>query len=270
MRHLIATTDFSEVANNAVRYACHLAQDLDAQVTLLHSFIIPVTFSDTPMPIIPVDESRAVAEERMAAFASSLQQEFAGLSIRTKVMYGDIVDCLGELSEESAPLLVVMGNSGDETPLWMGSNLMNALKNLKLSVMGVPAGVSYSPVKNICLASDLKHVEQDIPVDRIRELRTVTGGTLHLLHINTGGKSTAADESGRSMLMKRLSPPEPTFHEVVNTDIEAGISEFVAANGMDWLVLIPHKYSLLEKIFHKSQTKAVARVSPVPVIAMHV
>jgi len=268
MRNLIATTDFSEVANNAVRYACRFALDIDAQITLLHSFVIPVTFSDTPMPIIPVDESRAVAEERMDAFAQELREEFPGLAIRSKIMYGDIVDCLREVYEEGGvPLLVIMGNSGEGTPLWMGSNLMNALKRLKISVMGVPAGVTYAPVKNICLASDLKHVEQDLPVQQLKELTDVTGGALHVVHVNN--RNTPADEAGLMILLQRLAPLEPEFHEEANTDIEAGISDFVDRQGMDWLVLIPHKYSLLENLFHKSQTKAVARVSNIPVIAMH-
>ncbi len=269
MHHIIATTDFSDVANNAIQYACRLAQDLNASVTLLHSFVIPVTFSDTPMPVIPVDESREIAEERMNTYIRQLQADFPGMEINRKIMYGDIVDCLKEYTEAAPPLLVVMGNSGDDVPGWMGSNLVNALKNLSIPVMGVPAGMSYAPVKNICLASDLKHVTQGggFPVKQMQRLTEATQAKLHILHINTG--NMPKDTGEEMYLRERLVSLQPAYHVQDHTDIEEGIRNFVTENGMDWLIMIPHKYSLLEKLFHKSQTKAVARSSSIPVIALH-
>ncbi len=269
MYHIIATTDFSDVANNAMQYACHLAQDLNASVTLLHSFVIPVTFSDTPMPVIPVDESREIAEERMTSYTRQLQADFPGLEINRKIMYGDIVDCLREYTETAPPLVVVMGNSGDDVPGWMGSNLVNALKNLNIPVMGVPAGRSYAPVKNICLASDLKHVTQGggLPVKQMQRLAEATRAKLHILHINTG--NTAKDVGEEIYLREQLTVLQPTYHIQEHADIEAGIRDFVTEYQMDWLIMIPHKYSLLAKLFHKSQTKAVTRSSNIPVIALH-
>jgi nucleotide-binding universal stress UspA family protein len=261
-RTIIATTDFSDIADNAVRYACHLAVDVHVQVTLLHSFVIPVTFSDTPMPILPLDESRQIAEERMNSYLNQLRIDFPSLEIHSRIMYGDVVDCIHELSDDMAPLLVVMGNSGDDMPLWMGSNLMKALKKLKRSVMGVPLGVSYAPVKSICLTSDLK-IQEYGPLTALKEL---TGAALHLLHINNG---KATGPNGKSDLLEKLAGLQPQYHEEENTDIDAGIQDFLNAHQIEWLILVPHKYSLLESLFHKSQTRAVARTSQIPVIALH-
>jgi hypothetical protein len=47
---IIAATDFSDVAENAVNYACSLATAQKAEVMVIHSFIVPVMFSDIPMP----------------------------------------------------------------------------------------------------------------------------------------------------------------------------------------------------------------------------
>ncbi len=268
MHQIIATTDFSDVANNAIQYACHFARDLKASVTLLHSFVIPVTFSDTPMPVIPVDESREIAEERMNAFVQQLQLDFPDLEITRKIMYGDIVDCLKDYTEENDPLLVIMGNSGDDIPGWMGSNLVNALKNLNIPVMGVPIGMTYAPVQKICLATDLKHSSRGgLPVMQLRRLTAATGATLHVIHINNG--SSEPNTLEELYLKQQLESIRYTYHVEVNTDIEAGIRNYVNEQGMDWLLMIPHKYSLLEKLFHKSQTKAVTRSSNIPVVALH-
>jgi len=266
-RTIIATTDFSDIADNAVRYACQLASDVHAQVTLLHAFVIPVTFSDSPMPILPLDESRKVAEERMESYRSHLQSEFPGLQIRSQIMYGDVVDCLHELSDDTTPTLVIMGNSGDDLPIWMGSNLVKALKKLNISVMGVPAGISYTPVRQICLTSDLKVSGYDLLAGQLRTLTELTGASLHILHVNNGNKSAGPD--AKDLMLKSLSPMQPQYHEEVNSDIEAGIRDFVNAQQIDWLIVVPRKYSLLQSMFHKSQTRAVARVSNIPVIALH-
>jgi hypothetical protein len=38
---------------------------------------------------------------------------------------------------------------------------------------------------------------------------------------------------------------------------------------MDWLVVIPHRHSFFEGLFHKGHVKAMVRMSKVPIVALH-
>src|SRR6476620_2365331 len=150
MKEILVATDFSDAAENAVHYACNLAKDLNASVTILHSFIIPVTFSDVPMPIMPIDEGRRIAEDRINELSASLKQSYSGVEIKSKIMFGDIIDCIEEHSEAGAPLFVVLGNSGSgESSFWLGSNVLSGLKNLRQNVIALSPDVKYRKPEKI-------------------------------------------------------------------------------------------------------------------------
>ncbi len=55
---IIAATDFSDIAQNAVKYACNLAIAQKADLLILHSYIMPVMFSDVPIPAALVNDAQ--------------------------------------------------------------------------------------------------------------------------------------------------------------------------------------------------------------------
>ncbi len=268
---ILVATDFSPIAETAVGYACRLARDFQAPLTLLHAFVIPVTFSDTPMPVMPLDEGRTIAEERLQAIVADLHREFPEIEIERKVMFGDITDCLEEYMEIEKPWMVILGNSGTaEQALWLGSNVLAVLKNLKNTVMAIPPEVSYRKPEKICFACDFKNIADHLQTEDLMQLASRTGAQLHVLNVDYQNKNYSTNTLPESPeLHAMLAPLNPVYHFVEKENVEEGIQEFITANQMDWLVIVPHKYSFLESLFHKSHTKAIMKKVHIPLIAMH-
>ena len=271
MPHLLVATDFSDVAENTVRYACQLAGHLRAEVVLLHSFMIPVTFSDTPMPIMPVDEGKEIAEERMTELADQLRATYPDISISSKVMFGDIVDCIEEYSEKEAPLMVMLGNSGSgESTLWLGSNVLSALRSLKKTVVAVPNDAVYRKPEKICFACDFKNIADTFQSEKLVRLLNAVGGQLHVLNVDHQNKNfTPETPHETTELHNVLNSLNPVYHYVEKDNVEEGIQEFIETNHMDWLVIVPHKHSFFESLFHKSHTKAIMKMVHIPLVAIH-
>jgi nucleotide-binding universal stress UspA family protein len=273
MPAIITATDFSEIGSNAVRYACHLAKDNNASVTVVHSFIVPIAFSDTPMPVMPIDDSKDIAEGLMKKELNALKAQFPDLQLVGKIMYGDIIDCLQEyIEEEEKPWIVVLGNSGtgDESSLWLGSTALSALKSLQYPVVAIPPGVSYNGVKKICFACDYKHVTGHLPSAQLLDIVNHTKAELHILNVDHENKTIDADTPLETeKLNQYLAPAKPQYHFVDDTNTDEAINAFVSDNQMDWLVVIPHRHSFFEGLFHKSHVKAMVRMSQVPIVALH-
>jgi nucleotide-binding universal stress UspA family protein len=271
MSLIITATDFSDVATHAAHYACLLAQTSNAPVVVMHTFILPVAFNDVPMPVIPIDEARQTAEDSINSFVRELQQAYPGLSITGKVSYGDITDSLQEYAEETHPALVVIGNSNEEgMSFWWGSNMLSALKNLPCPVVAVPLTSTYSGVKNICFACDYKDISERIPADQLIEMVKSTGAQLHILNVSHDNKNFAVETPlESSILHELLGSASPIYHYADNEDVDTGIQNFIEGNNMDWLVVMPHKHSFLAGLFHKSHTSSMARMSHVPLVAIH-
>jgi nucleotide-binding universal stress UspA family protein len=271
MLQIIVATDFSEVADNALRYACQLAKDVNASVTVVHSFIIPVTFSDTPMPVMPLDEGREIAEDRMKEVVTGLQSRFSDIQLDSKIMFGDIIDSIRELAEEVNPWLVILGNSGNgNAPLWLGSNVLSGLKNLESPVLAIPLEVQYRKPEKICFACDFQNVASGLPATDILKLIAETKAELHVLTVDFENRSVNATTIFENTeLHHTLKSLQPVYHYVEKESVEDGINGFLADNQMDWLMIMPHKHSFFEWLFHKSHTKAIMKTVQIPLIAIH-
>ncbi|HRO42647.1 MAG TPA: universal stress protein [Flavipsychrobacter sp.] len=270
MLHILVATDFSDVADKAIDYACGLARDFRASVTVLHSFTIPVTFSDTPMPVMPVDEGKEIAKERMKEVVDNLQNTYPGILINSKIMFGDITDCIEEYAEEAKPWLIILGNSATEdAPLWLGSNVLSALKNLKHTVVAIPPQCVYTKPEKLCFACDFKHIADHLQTENLLHLVTQTGAQLHVLNVDHNNKNFTAEWTlDHTELQEALSKLNPVYHFVEKENVEEGIQEFIEANQMDWLIIVSHQYSFFESLFHKSHTKAIMKMVNIPLLAM--
>lgn len=271
MSYIIVATDFSEVSENAIHYAIQLAGKYNLPVTILHSFIIPVTFGDSPMPVMGMDEAIKMAEERMGLIMQTFSERYPNAKISSKIMFGDMIDSIEEYTQNGRPELIVVGNSGtDDAPLWLGSNALDALRKLTFPVMAVPLDANYKEPIKVCLACDYKNITDHFQATNLIKLIELTGASLHILnvdfqHVNYTAETTL--ESSKLHMM--LRSVNPVYHYIEKDNTEVGIQEFIASNNIDWLIVIPHKHTLFESIFHKSHTKAIMKQMHIPLIAIH-
>jgi nucleotide-binding universal stress UspA family protein len=273
MSHIILATDFSEAADNALLYACQLAQDHHADLQLVHSFMIPVNVSENPMPIMPMDEGMEIAKARMNTLLQEHQAKFPQIAMTSKVSYGEIVDVLQEMIAEAEPLMVVLGNyTAHDDFIWLGSSLVSAMRHVNVPVLGIPVDYAYKKIEKICYSCDFKNNDDTALAQKLIQLVNATKAQLHVLYIDNKN-----NESSETLKVNMQGTPfhttlldiNPTYHFVEKESIEAGIENFIVEQQIDWLVVVPHKHSFFDSLFKKSHTKSIARKSSVPIMALH-
>ncbi|MBA3828787.1 MAG: universal stress protein [Taibaiella sp.] len=265
---IITATDFSDIAGKAVDYACRLATDMGIGVTVLHSFVIPVNFSDATMPVLPLDEIQKIAEEKMAEVISGLKDTYPVTEIKGKILYGDILDCLQEYTDkEEQPWAIVLGNdSGTDSDMWLGSTLLTAMRSLDYPVIAVPPVASYNPVHKICFACDYNDNNTVATAQAIADMVLPAGAELHVLHV---GDSKEINNEYVSTWQQHLEPLSPQYHFTDNRETDKAIDKFAEDNSMDWLMIAPHHHSFLQGLFQHDHTKALARITHLPIVAVH-
>lgn len=136
LKKILAPTDFSELSAEGVRYACHLAKDVGAQVIVLN--------------VIVLDESNATSKREMEQHKQRLEEfvaktvahHSADLKIREVVVagqpYGAIVDCA---ENEKVDLIVISSHGrGGLSRMLIGSVTDKLLRGATCPVLVVPAG----------------------------------------------------------------------------------------------------------------------------------
>lgn len=267
---IITATDFSEIANNAVHYACKIATATNDSVTVFHTFMIPVSFNDNPMPVMPIEDGKQIAEESMNQLITKLQAIYPDIQINSHVTFGDITESLQDYIEKVNPWLIVIGNSSTENgTYWLGSNLVSEMRRISASIMAVSPDTSYKPVKNICFACDLKYPISELPINELLEFVAATKANLHILNVGNNKSFGVEIPTEANELREALKEINPEYHFADNEDVEEGIKDFITLNNIDWLIVAPHKHSFFESLFRKNHTKEIVRKVHIPIVALH-
>lgn len=271
MSVIVTATDFSDIGQNAVHYACNMASDTNASIVVIHSYSIPVAFNDSPMPVMPLEEGKNIAEEQLNILLEELQKTYQNVTISGFIAYGDVTDNLKEYVAEEHPWAIVIGNSSsDDDNYWLGSNLLNALKQIHSPVIAVPNKYIYKKIDHICYACDYKNIAKQLPANRLNLMVSKTNSKLSVLNVDMDNKSFDNETPYQAeQLHQLLKESNPEFHNVEHENIGDGVMQFVKENNIDWLVIIPHKHSLFEKLFHKSNTNELVRKVQIPIVALH-
>jgi len=271
MSLIITATDFSTIANDAVHYACQLAHAYKATVTVVHAYNIPVTFNENPMPVMPIEESRAIAQKSLDEMVTSLSKTYPGLQINSHLTFGDITEGIIDFAKNNKPWMAVVGNSlSEDDTYWFGGNLLQLMRDTPFPVLAIPHGIEFKTPHKICLACDYKKVIGHLPAQNLVNLVAITGASLQVLNIDHDNRSFGTDTPLESTeLHKMIGEANPTYNYIDSEDIDEGIQNFIEQNNIDWLVVTPHKHGFIEGLFHKSRTKSIARHTHIPILALH-
>ena len=270
MSFIIAATDFSSVADNAVTYACNLALAQNADVALLHSYSVPLTLGDMSVPL-PASDFRMEAEEAMTTLITSLRHQFPQITFRSAIIYGDIVDAIGEfIGENEPPMFVVVGNGySQETPSWIDNTLLEAFRSLKYPILAIPTDVQYNQVRKIGFVYDNILGGSEHALQQLAQISVAMGTELHVHHNQPKPNEDNVNEEINNGARGLLNPANPLYHYTYGEDIDASILDFATKYHVDWLVLMPRHHSFFESLFHKSHTKAIVNNGYIPVMALH-
>lgn len=273
MKTIVIPTDFSPIAENAMRYGLEMAQAINADILLFHVYTVPVAVGEVPMVMISVDDVERDANAKLRALKTVAERITNGkviVNIQSKL--GNVVDDLEELCLETRPFAVVMGSkgmSGLERAIF-GSTTLIAIKHLTTPVIAVPPDKVFTGMTRIGLACDFKNVQETMPAATIKDMVKQFNAELHVLNVDSKQDHDDKDKiAEKSMLHTLLDDVQPNYHYIENDDIETGINEFARANNLDLIISIPKKHTWLSSLFSKGSTKQLVFQSDVPVMCVH-
>jgi nucleotide-binding universal stress UspA family protein len=274
MKPIIAPTDFSAVSLNAVNYAADMAAMLGLHLNLLHVYAIPVAVSEVPVPVFNADELDAEARNKLEELRDKLLTRTGGrIAINTEVRAGSVLPEIIAYSAKTKPYAVVMG-AETTTPverIFFGGKTVEALKMLEWPLIVVPPGVVFRNIRKVGFACDFREVLESVRVKEIKDVVEEFKAELHVLHVSEESGDSFSPETVEesAWLQEILRDLNPKYHFINDPEIEKGLQEFAEKNGLDLLIVIPKKHSLIDKIFQHRHSKRLVLHTHVPVLAIH-
>lgn len=273
MKKIIVPVDFSPAASNAALFAGELAAFYGADIWLYHTYETPVAISEFAYPLFDTNELQKAADNELLLLKDkTLGNLRTPVTIHTKAEMSLLQDGLTELCDEIKPDLVVMGISGKGalTQLLIGSNTIKAVHYLTYPVLVVPAKATFIPVRKIGFACDYREITTTAPVPLLKKIVADFNAELHILNIDFQNKNFTADEVHESFLLQELIDDiKPEYHSIESDDVTEGINWFADNAKLDWIVVIPKKHPLVQKIFTRSNTKHLLFHTHLPILCLH-
>jgi len=274
MKTIIIPTDFSPIATNALHFGIDMAKAINASILLLHVYQVPVSFTDTPIVLVSIEDLRKGAEEQIEKLKKEVEHLTSGtVKVYTETRMGNVTDELETLCSKINPFAVVMGTKGSSgvERILFGSNTLNAIRHLNWPVICVPPGKAFGHgIKKIGFACDFRDVVKSTPTHFIKEFVKEFNAELHVLNVDHDNKHFKPETPEQSILLHTLlEEANPSYHFIEHADIEDGINEFAEKNNLDLIITIPKKHKLLQGIFKPSSTKQLVYQAHVPVMCVH-
>lgn len=110
---ILCPVDFSPGSEEAIRHAEELAKALDAQVTLIHAYQLPVlALPDSSITVSPtfVADLTSRAQAELDKHAGNLEKK--GVRVSARVLEGNPADTIVDTAKADSAFMIVMGTHG--------------------------------------------------------------------------------------------------------------------------------------------------------------
>ena len=264
MKTIIVPTDFSGAAETALDYAAHLAKAINGSILLLHVYQVPISMNEVPVMVVSANELRTNAENMLINTRDTFIQKNTGIDIQTESRLGDIADEINDVCEGKDVFAIIVGKRGmtGMERILFGSTALSIIKNCSAPVIAVPQSATAREVKNIALAVDLFD-DPGFPKQQIASIVQSFKAPLHVIHVKEKKEEDATVQL--NSILKELSP---TYHIIYDHKFAHGIADYVQLHNIDLLMIVPHKHSLMERLFVKAHTTELVAEVDIPIMSV--
>lgn len=273
MKLIVVPTDFSPLADNALKYGMDLATAMGSSLMIVHVYQIPISYSEVPLITVSLEEIKKASEERLASLKHNIETITSGkLVVYTESRLGDVADEVHKIAKTLQPFSIVMGSRGvtGAGRFFLGSNSLAVINKTTCPVIVVPPGGRFRPYKKIGLATDYKNVIDKTPVVPIRALVNFFNAELHVLHVDYKQRGYKPDTPEQTLSLDMLlSGMNPIYDFIENKDVNDGINDFAERNNIDLIISLPQKHSFLESLFEESVTRELLHHTHIPVMCIN-
>ncbi len=265
MNKLLVPTDFSENADNALRYAIELANEFGSSVTLLHTY----TVSSTAGMFVSVESfiKKDAAEELLRRVHQMEPRLRDGSPLSTQLLRGGTAQVIADLADGQGYDLIIMGTQGASglREIFLGSTTNAVINEADTPVLAIPSGHSYQPIKEIVFAVDDEGIGHAGILKPLVRLSKQLQAPVRIFHQALDFDRDGIDPSVDLF----LDEVEHSFHyELDREDINQSINDFVASTQAQMLCMLRRKRGFLEEVFHSSASTKEVFNSPVPLLVL--
>ena len=270
---ILIPTDFSNVANNALQYAIHLAKKINAELHILYVKNIPIMDNSFPNNVYQsyMLEVEEFTKKSFAELTTKYLKD-ADLKYETHTAFGFINDEIQEFVVTNKIDLIILGTTGASglQEILIGSNAASVAAGAEVPVLIIPPTSTFEEIIHLVYATDYN--EPEFPaVSRLAYFASLYDADVSVLHIesdyddlfdsehNYFNRNKDADEFKKWKIIKL-----PKGESIIES-----INNFIANNHSNMIVMAKHNRNFFDRLFHRSLSKKMAYHTKIPLLVLN-
>ena len=272
MKAIVVPVNFSPCSANAARYAADLARAIHADLRLIHVIQVPVNSAELMMTQSLYEEMVEFADIALKQLQFELTKRTNNrIKVDTTLEAGSVGAKVKDLCQQVKPYAIVLGAAGPSVEKFVaGSPVASLLQILDCPVLVVPEAATFQQFRRILLACDLEDIGSDVAnsLPLLKDLREQFGSSIAIVTVETSRVLREEDSVFEPGCWKdQLKALQPEVHYIRKSRVEEGILEYLGHNEADLIMVFPKTHGFFD--FHTSQSRKLAKHSPVPVLSLY-
>lgn len=278
MKKILVPTDFSQNAEDAMKYSLDLIGSSSAEIELFHAINLAVAYVETPTTssiamVKKIDEAKkSLAKQVIRAKKYAKENEIKNVKITSNFTLGDAANNIISEAKDYESDVIVMGTKGENYAAIdkiLGTVSSQILK-APCPVILVPGGYKFKDIDNVIFPTKLEHSD---PYElnkamSILEPRNTVVQCLHLVE-NEDDKNDKELKDFAKYIINHSPTIQTTFYTELGDDISSKVEKY-ADNYDAELVIVPRKEkSLFQRIFSKNHIKEMIWIAKRPLMIVN-
>jgi nucleotide-binding universal stress UspA family protein len=269
MKTLLVPTDFSNNANNAVKYANDFAQFTNSKILLLHAYM-PLVGQYSIIPGI-VAEDIAIERNNSQKKLEKLRSKLLQAKNVGVVKIGDPIEEIIKTADEKKTQLIIMGTHGSSglKRVLFGSNTSNVISKSKVPVLAIPQRYRFKKIETIVYASDLKNTFNELK--HIIPIAKQLDATIEILNLDY-----SFDENDKKKLIIEKKIKTLSYKKIkliaqkatLEKTMIGQLKSYLVKRKPQILVMFPENRAWYDKILLSSKTEELSNQLKLPLLSI--
>ncbi len=275
MKNIFVATDFSEVSDNALRYAADMAVYYEASLHLIHVYESPLFYTaEMPYSAIETAEKMAKedAEQKIKALVDSLSISYPLVNVSSTIKRGISAEAITETADSNHADVLVAGATGAgvvERTL-IGTTTTQLINKSKCMVLIVPGNARFKGINTLVYATDL-NVKNLQSANLLLPLAKHMNAELVFLFVDNKihSDSEKISDEMADKIKSNVKYPKISGYVCTDPDVMNGISLFLHKMKADMVAMVTHHRSFPRMLWDHSLTKKFSYHPDVPLLVIH-
>jgi nucleotide-binding universal stress UspA family protein len=275
MKKILVPIDFSETSDNAFIHALEMANVLNGELILLHTFDLPIVDNQFfPENYIDLYNTVELSEfehfkDKIPALRTIAEQRNLGkIKLSHMLLEGDLIYNIKNAVKKESIDFVVMGTNGATgwKEFFIGTNTGSVITDIAVPVLSVPVEAKYQKIDNICFTTRFRDKDKDA-LRIVLNIAKKVNAHVKCLYV----KTYYSDVTEMTYTeWKEIFTNEPVqFFVIPSENVKQTIQDFIIEQGIDVLSMLTYKRGFFEDLFSQSLTQKLSYKLTTPILAFH-